>query len=167
LAVAQNLTTIMLSRFFAGMFGAAPIAIVGGTFVDFWDAEGRGMATVGFAGATFLGPIAGPIVGSYIVSSHLGWRWTGWVTMIVSAAIGLIALLTVPETFAPVLLQRKAAKLRHETKNWAIHSTLDESPVNLKSLMEKYLSKPIIMLVQEPIVRQAFYKSLQYILICV
>lgn len=57
LAVAQNLTTIMLSRFLAGCFGAAPIAIVGGTYVDFWDAKGRGAATAGFAGATFLGPV--------------------------------------------------------------------------------------------------------------
>lgn len=48
----------MLSRFLAGCFGAAPIAIVGGTYVDFWDAKGRGAATAGFAGATFLGPVS-------------------------------------------------------------------------------------------------------------
>ena len=150
----------MLSRFLAGIFGAAPIAIVGGTFVDFWDAKGRGMATVGFAGATFLGPIAGPIVGSFIVQSSLGWRWIGWATMIVSTSIGLVALFTVPETFAPVLLQRKAARLRQETKDWAIHSTLDENPVNFRRLVEKYLSKPLVMLVKEPIVS---WRSLQEI----
>lgn len=72
--------------------------------------------------------------------------------MIVSTFIGLVAFFTVPETFAPVLMKRKAEKLRHETKNWAIHSTLDESPFNFKSMMEKYLSKPLVMLVQEPIV---------------
>ena len=142
----------MLSRFLAGCFGAAPIAIVGGTYVDFWDAKGRGAATAGFAGATFLGPIAGPIVGAYITHSHLGWRWTGWITMIFSAFIGIIGLFTVPETFAPVLLQRRARKLKHMTKNWAVHSALDESPVHFQALMEKYFSKPFVMLFQEPIV---------------
>lgn len=68
----------MLSRFLGGCFGAAPIAIVGGTYVDFWDVFDRGVATAAFAGATFIGPIAGPIVGEYITSSYLGWRWTAW-----------------------------------------------------------------------------------------
>jgi len=72
--------------------------------------------------------------------------------MIVSTSIGLVALFTVPETFAPVLLQRKAARLRQETKDWAIHSTLDENPVNFRRLVEKYLSKPLVMLVKDPIV---------------
>ncbi|KAJ5042451.1 uncharacterized protein L3040_004999 [Drepanopeziza brunnea f. sp. 'multigermtubi'] len=34
-AVAPNVATIMISRFLGGCFGAAPIAIVGGTYVDF------------------------------------------------------------------------------------------------------------------------------------
>lgn len=151
-AVAQNVTTIMLSRFLAGCFGAAPIAIVGGTYVDFWDAMDRGVATAGFAGATFLGPIAGPIVGVYITQSDLGWRWTAWITLIFSAVFGTVALFTVPETFVPVLLKRKAEKLRHETQNWAIHATIDEQPIHFRSLYEKYFSKPFIMLAQEPIV---------------
>jgi MFS family permease len=142
----------MLSRFFAGCFGAAPIAIVGGTYVDFWNAAERGMASTGFAGAVFLGPVVGPIAGSYITHSSLGWRWTGWITMIVSGVLGLVAFFTVPETFAPVLMQRKAAKLRHQTKDWAIHSTIDETPIRPRDLVEKYFSKPFIMLFQEPIV---------------
>jgi DHA1 family multidrug resistance protein-like MFS transporter len=36
IAVAGNIETIMIYRFLAGSFGAAPIAIVGGTYVDFW-----------------------------------------------------------------------------------------------------------------------------------
>ena len=35
-AVAQNLQTIMLCRFFGGVFGCAPLAIVGGMLADFW-----------------------------------------------------------------------------------------------------------------------------------
>lgn len=61
-AVARNVETIMLSRFFIGFFGCAPLAIVGGTLADIWDPVDRGVAIASFAGATFGGPTLGPIV---------------------------------------------------------------------------------------------------------
>ncbi len=99
------------------------------------------------------GPVVGPIVGSFVTASHLGWRWTAWITLIVSSFFGILGLLTVPETFVPVLMKRKAEKLRHETKNWAIHAEIDEVPISIRTLFEKYFSKPWVMLFQEPIVR--------------
>src|SRR6266536_2797784 len=36
-AVAQNLYTIMICRFFGGVFASAPLAIIGGTLADFWN----------------------------------------------------------------------------------------------------------------------------------
>jgi DHA1 family multidrug resistance protein-like MFS transporter len=151
-ATAQNVYTIMLCRFFSGTFGAAPLAIVGGMYVDFWSMADRGVATNCYAGAVFLGPIAGPIAGEYITRSYLGWRWTAWLTLIISMAAGIFGFIVVPETFAPVLLQQKAERLRHETKNWALHAPLDEHPINIKTLTQKYFFKPLVMLVQEPIV---------------
>jgi DHA1 family multidrug resistance protein-like MFS transporter len=58
-AVAQNLYTIMICRFFGGVFASAPLAIVGGALADFWNPVDRGIAVCVFAGATFIGPIAG------------------------------------------------------------------------------------------------------------
>jgi MFS transporter, DHA1 family, multidrug resistance protein len=43
-AVAQNIYTIMICRFFGGFFGCAPLVIVGGAFADFWDPVERGVA---------------------------------------------------------------------------------------------------------------------------
>jgi MFS transporter, DHA1 family, multidrug resistance protein len=62
-AVATNLQTIFVCRFFAGAFGSAPLAIVAGMYVDIWDPVMRSIATMGFAAAVFAGPAAGPIVG--------------------------------------------------------------------------------------------------------
>lgn len=104
-----------------------------------------------FAASTFIGPIAGPIAGGFIVDSHLGWRWTAWITLILAAFFGLLGLLTIPESYAPVLLQRRAAKRRFETKNWALHSLLDENRVQMSDIVTRYLSRPIMMLVLEPI----------------
>lgn len=55
-AVAQNLQTVMVCRFFGGVFGSAPLGIVGGQLTDFWGPLDRGVAMTIFAGATFLGP---------------------------------------------------------------------------------------------------------------
>jgi DHA1 family multidrug resistance protein-like MFS transporter len=150
-AVAQNLQTIMLCRFFGGMFGSAPLGIVGGQLTDFWGPLDRGIAMVTFAGATFIGPVAGPIVGGFIVNSHLGWRWTEYITAIMGFFFGAIGFLAVPETYAPVLLSRRASKIRFATKNWAIHSELDEHQVDAKNIAEKYLLRPFAMLLKEPI----------------
>lgn len=69
-----------------------------------------------------------------------------------AAFFGIVGLATFPETYAPVLLKRKAEKMRHETKNWAVHAQLDEQPIHMRALFEKYFSKPWVMLAQEPIV---------------
>ncbi|KAM0135024.1 hypothetical protein ACHAQE_006646 [Botrytis cinerea] len=92
-AVAQNLATIMVCRFLGGVFASAPLAIIGGALADFFGPVDRGVAVCVFAAATFIGPIAGPIGGNFITQSHLGWRWTAWITMILAAGFGTIAKL--------------------------------------------------------------------------
>lgn len=95
LAVATNLQTLFVARFLAGAFGSAPLAIVAGMYVDFWDTIDRGVATMGYAAAVFVrrlliplsascgaddtqaGPTIGPVIGSFTVKNPvLGWRWT-------------------------------------------------------------------------------------------
>ena len=163
-AVATNLQTIFICRFFAGAFGSAPLAIVAGMYVDFWDNTMRGITTMGYAAAVYAGPTMGPIVGEFTVKNpNMGWRWTAWLTMLMGAVFFVLALPTVPETLAPVILKHKAARLRHETKNWALHSKLEEQPVSLKAIVLKYGLKPIQMITQEPIlIIMTLYISLVY-----
>lgn len=81
-AVALNLYTVMICRFFAGLLGSAPLAVVGGSLADFWDPVARGVTVGVYTMCTFVGPVAAPIVGGYIVESYLGWRWTEYVSVI-------------------------------------------------------------------------------------
>ena len=150
-AVAQNVETIMLCRFLGGLFGCAPIAIVGGALADFWTPIERGVAVCSFAGATFVGPLAGPIAGSFITASYLGWRWTEWLTLIMIAVFGTLAVVVVPESCAPILLSRRAKKLRFGTNNWAIHAAHDEKRVTFGTVLTTYVMRPSKMLVIEPI----------------
>jgi len=150
-AVAQNLETIMLCRFFGCFFGSAPLAVVGGSLADFWDPLNRGVAVSIFTGATFGGPVMGPIVGGFITQSHLGWRWTQWITMIMSAFFGVIAFVIVPETSAATILHSRAKRLRHETHNWALHSASEEIQLQLSTIAYNSLVRPFLMVAQEPI----------------
>ncbi|KAF7193801.1 Citrinin biosynthesis cluster MFS transporter mrr1 [Pseudocercospora fuligena] len=162
-AVAQNLQTIMICRFFGGFFASAPLAIVGGALADFFDPVNRGVALSLFGAATFIGPTMGPILGGFITMSHLGWRWTQWITMIMAGLFGGIGVFVIPETFEPRLLQLKAKKLKYQTRNWALHAPADEKEVNLEEIAEKYILRPFKMLMLEPIlVLITLYVSLIY-----
>jgi hypothetical protein len=83
--------------------------------------------------------------------SYLGWRWTQYLTCIMAVFFGTLGLLIVPETYAPILLQRRAKKRRLATKNMAYHSDLDKIQITPKDLVIKYLYRPFEMLLKEPI----------------
>lgn len=83
----------MLCRFVGGAFASAPLAIIRGALADFFGPVDRGVAICVFAGATFIGPIAGPIGGNFITQSYLGWRWTAWITLVLASAFDFWVLL--------------------------------------------------------------------------
>ena len=149
--VAQNLETIFICRFLAGVGASAPPAIVGGYLADFFDPVKRGLAVAVFAAASFLGPIFAPVLGGFITQSHLGWRWTAWITMIMAALFGGVGLITLPETYTPVILHREAKRLRLASGNWALHAKVDETPVDLRAITVRYLGRPFVMMALEPI----------------
>ena len=150
-ALAQNLAAIFLCRFLIGTTGSAVIAVFPAMTVDLLMASDRGPAIDLYIAAAYAGPCLGPVTGSFLIDK-LNWRWTIWVVLIISAVFCCIGFLVIPETCEAVLLQRKAAQIRYETKNWAMHTTFDEFPITWQSLRQKYMLKPIFMIFQEPIV---------------
>ena len=77
-AAAKDLQTILLCRFWGGMFGACPLAVVAAVFSDMFDNKTRGLAITLFSMTVFSGPLLAPFIGGFIVESYLGWRWTEW-----------------------------------------------------------------------------------------
>ncbi len=63
-ALAQNMQTIIITRFFAGFFACAPLTNSGGIIADMWDPSTSGIATSVFTANVFLGTALGPVVGS-------------------------------------------------------------------------------------------------------
>jgi DHA1 family multidrug resistance protein-like MFS transporter len=52
----------------------------------------------------------------------LGTLLTSTVTFLLAIFFGVLGLIGIPETYAATLLQRRAKKLKHQTKNWALHA---------------------------------------------
>ena len=72
---------------------------------------------------------------------------TEQLTGLMLVAILIASILVIDESFAPVLLARKASKIRLETKNWAVRSKSQESGTSIKEMSRKYLIVPLEMLI--------------------
>ncbi|TVY32900.1 putative transporter [Lachnellula occidentalis] len=151
-ATAKDFQTLMLTRFFAGVFASCPLAVVGGAFSDLFGNETRGIAIAAFSCLVFIGPFISPIVGAFITESYLGWRWTEYITGIMGALAFVLDLFLLEETYEKTLLQRRAGFYRKETQNFAIHHISEEEIVDVKDMFNKHLSLPLKLLFGEPIV---------------
>ncbi|CAI6342492.1 unnamed protein product [Periconia digitata] len=151
-AVGKDLQTVLICRFFAGLFGSAPLALVAAVFADMFDNKQRGLAIAVFSMCVFMGPLLAPFIGGFITSSSLGWRWTEYISSIMGwLALGLMLLL-LEETYPPIILVSKAAELRRRTKNWGIHAKQEEIEVDFGELIIRNISRPMRILFTEPIV---------------
>ncbi|KAI9647187.1 hypothetical protein NHQ30_003570 [Ciborinia camelliae] len=161
-ATAKDIQTILLTRFFAGIFGSAPVTNTGGVLSDIWAPQSRGTAIVGYAFAVVAGPTMGPIVGGAITSSYLGWRWTEYITGIMQMAVVLIGALVLDETYPDALLVAKARKLRHETGNWALHARHEERSFSVGEMANKFLMRPFRLLATPICFLMVLYASFVY-----
>ncbi|KAF2686452.1 major facilitator superfamily [Lentithecium fluviatile CBS 122367] len=151
-AVGKDLQTILICRFWAGFFGACPLTCVAAVFSDMFNNRTRGMAITIFSMTVFTGPLLAPFVGGFIVMSDLGWRWTEYIVAIMGFVAFTLNFLFLKESYPPEILVAKAAELRRRTKNWGIHAKQEEIEIDFRELMEKNFSRPIRMLINEPIV---------------
>lgn len=151
-ATAFNLQTFYICRFFTGVFGSCPLAVVAAVFSDIFDNKGRGPAIVVFSATVFLGPMLAPFIGGFVQMSGVGWRWNVYIPALMGAlALGLNVIF-LKETYPPIVLVSKASELRRRTKNWGIHAKQEEIEVDLKELLTKNFTRPLRLLLTEPVV---------------
>lgn len=151
-AAAKDVQTLIICRFFAGLCGASQLTVVPGVLADIYDNTYRGVAITLYALTVFVGPFSAPFIGGFIATSHLGWRWTLYIPSFLSFANGGISFFYLSETYAPVILIEKATLLRRQTGSWGIHAKHDRIEVDPKELLDKYFTRPLKMLITEPII---------------
>lgn len=160
-ALAPSLNSLIVFRFFSGVFGSCPITNGGGSIADMVSQEKRGLAMAFFSVGPLMGPIIGPVAGGFL-SNAKGWRWDFWLVVIVGGFLSLVSALVMRETFAPVLLQRKVARLRRETGNNLLRSRLDIG-LSTKDYFARGIGRPFKMLLFSPVVQVcAIYMAIVY-----
>ncbi|KAE9368868.1 MFS general substrate transporter [Stipitochalara longipes BDJ] len=149
-AVAKDIQTIIIARFFGGLSGAAFLSVAGANAGDLFSPSELQLPMTIYSGIQFMGPEMGPVIGGFI-NYYASWNWTFYF-MLLWTGLGLIAtLLFVPETYLPVILRHRAEKLRKEKGDERYHVGHDISPRSsaLKMVMWSFL-RPLQMLVLEP-----------------
>ena len=152
-ATGKDLQTVLLCRFFGGVFASCPLAVVAAVFSDMFDNKTRGLAITVFSMTVFTGPLLAPFIGGFtVMNPSLGWRWTEYFAAIMGfLALGLNVVF-LEETYPPIVLVEKASELRRRTMNWGIHAKQEEIEVDFRELVTKNFSRPLRLLVTEPIV---------------
>lgn len=173
-AGSQNIETLIILRFFAGAFGAAPLTNAAGVIADMFTTGERGIATSIFAMAPFLGPALGkcfrsglplrqvqhanyishlgPIIGGFLGHAE-GFRWLMGLMAIFMGVLWIVCAFMCPETYAPTLLRRRAAELSKRTgKVYMCKLDVGKPKLTIGRTLSVALSRPWQLLFREPIV---------------
>ncbi|KAI0266420.1 MFS polyamine transporter [Gloeopeniophorella convolvens] len=154
---AQSKNELIAFRFLAGLGGSAPLSIGGGVVGDLFDPEHRGQAIAIYSLAPLLGPVIGPVAGAWVAEKST-WRWVFWSTTIVDAAIQVLGVIFLKETYAPILLEQKATRIRQtmdeeKASRMEIRTALNADDRHWKSVFGKALIRPFRLFYYEPIVQ--------------
>jgi MFS family permease len=98
--------------------------------------------------APLNGPVTGPLIGGFVFQ-YLGWRWDNWLVLVL-AGVATLLMATVKETYAPTLLQEKAARRRKEMGDDRWWSRYDQKIATI-DLLKANLSRPFVLSFTEPI----------------
>lgn len=149
-ALAPNFATILVSRFFAGLFSAGG-SVTLGMVADMWEPDEQQYAVAFIVFSSVAGSVLGPIAGGFI-QTYLDWRWNFLIQLIFGVVVQAMHYVLVPETRSAVILDREA-KLRRkagESNIWG-PGELKKDRLSMKEILVIW-ARPFEMFVREPIV---------------
>ncbi|KAF4119814.1 Sugar (and other) transporter [Geosmithia morbida] len=151
---APTYTALVIFRLLCGINAAAPTTVISGLYSDILDDPShRGSAIALYMTVTSIGPLVGPIISSF--SSQKSWRWPFWAAGLI-AVPGLPLVLSLPETFAPVLHNRWAKRQQWKRRD---ETVIQLHPFNVR----KIFLRPFTLMFTQPIVLfTSLYLTLVY-----
>jgi MFS family permease len=169
-AGAPNGKALLVFRFLGGCFAACPLTNSGAILSDMyaplvlyslrslhlttsfrWDNESRGTAMVIYILSPFAGLAVGLITSGYIVVRGISWRWVFWIHAILAVVCFFLTVFGIPETFAPVLLVKKARTIRKETGDERFTAALERQHTHWRARLQAALGRPFKIMFLEPL----------------
>jgi MFS family permease len=149
-ALAPSMPGLIVMRLLAGTGGSAAMTIAPAVCADIYPIERCARSTAIITMAQCLGPTLGPLIGSF-VGEDLSWRWNYWLLFIFPAIATTGMTIFMKETYTPVLLRRKAQKLRKELGRDDLRPLLSKD-ITRKQLLLQSIVRPTKLLTRSPIV---------------
>ncbi|PIL36732.1 MFS general substrate transporter [Ganoderma sinense ZZ0214-1] len=143
-AFPPDIATYLVFRFITGLCGAAFLSVAGGSVSDLFDNQNVATPMAVYTISPFIGPIVGPLIAGFIVQ-NADWRWCYRTLLIWQFVQTCFLFLTVPETYVPVILKRKAKKLR-KTDNPKWRAPIEQQSHNLARMILYSIYTPFRLL---------------------
>lgn len=106
------------------------------------------------------------------MAARTTWRWMFWATSIFQALMIVVSFATFKETYAPLILKKRAERLRQETRDPQFYTSFErlQDKKSVVSILGYTLTRPLRLLAFHPIIQvtsliSAFYYGLLYIVL--
>lgn len=93
----------------------------------------------------------GPSIGGYL-GLAAGWRWVMGFLALFAGVLCILGIIFVPETYAPVLLRRRAQLLSKVTGKIYMTAMDVDHPEAFQDMLKRSMIRPWALLFREPIV---------------
>ena len=155
---------LISARLLAGFGASAVYSLAFGVLSDVWPTEQRGRSLSLYLLVPLTGAAIGPIIGGFIVD-YSTWRWMFWATSILQGILEVCSFPLVRETYAPLLLHRRALRLRNATAEPRYYALIEMHESGRSPLwkLRNSLSRPLRLLAFHPIIQvQALLGGINY-----
>lgn len=145
-----SIQLIIVLRFLGGLAGSFTQAVAPAVIADMFSTNERGFVLAFFTLAGLMGQMLGPIFCGFL-DANFGWRSLAVFIASLAAPTFIAMLCTFPETYAPTLLRRRAARMEAITGKVHLVDGVGEEKTIMKQLKIGAL-RPFMLLFLEPIV---------------
>ncbi|KAK5166960.1 uncharacterized protein LTR77_007689 [Saxophila tyrrhenica] len=151
---ANSKELLIASRFIAGFGASAIYSLSGGVLGDVWTAEQRGKSLAIYLLIPLLGAAVGPIIGGFM-AERTTWRWMFWSTSAFQAVMIMLSFYAFHETYGPLILRRRAAKLRKDTGDQRYYTAAErlDGSKSVREVLLRALTRPLRLLATHPAVQ--------------
>ncbi|KAL1939904.1 hypothetical protein VTO73DRAFT_9604 [Trametes versicolor] len=144
-AFPPHIAVFLVFRFITGLCGSAFLSVAGGSVSDLFDNHHVATPMAVYTVSPFVGPVLGPVMAGFVVQ-NADWRWCYRVLLIWQFVQIVMLYLCVPETYVPVILKRKARKLRKTTGDSRYYAPLEHQEHSLARMILFSCSTPFKLL---------------------
>ncbi|KAH7163593.1 major facilitator superfamily domain-containing protein [Dactylonectria estremocensis] len=148
---------MILGRLMSASGASVGVTLTGPVMADMYQAKDRGKSLAIAGLLPYIGPALGPIVGG-LASQHLWWPWLFWILSIFDAACLVLGFFVIHESYAPVLLHRKAKRIAacNTPENSPRTSFMTQARIFLNDMLVRLrpaISRPVKLFIHRPIIQ--------------